>query len=173
MERRSNFLFGHGMKEILKRPLDDNSSLNDIFVVSKIIRFRLNGIAEYLGGKLADTRNRESLSLHLQRVVAARHMAIHGEFVTLSEVYLNVRYLMSILTALNCGKAQVSLLQQIATKIAHTFRIHSKSNSFHMVSVPTVLKTMLYRSLEEFEKEFTEYFEPQKKAQDVALLSPK
>ena len=40
-----------------------------------------------------------------------------------------------------------------------------------MLSVTTVLKTMLYRSLEEFEKEFTEYFQRQKKAQEGVTLS--
>ena len=97
-------------------------------------------------------------------------MVFHGEFVTLSEVFLNVRYLISILASLNCGKAQVSLLEDIATKIVETY--NSKSKSYHMLSVSTLLKTMLYRSLEELEQEFTEYFErPSEAEKSVALSS--
>ena len=79
--------FGRGMKHNPKRTLDNSCSLNDIFVVSKIIRCRLNDIAEYVSRELADTRNRERLSLHVQGVEAARHMAFHGGFVTLSEFF--------------------------------------------------------------------------------------
>ena len=74
------------MKQILKRTLDNSCSFNDIFVVCKIIRCRLNDIAEHVSGILADSRNRDRLSLHLKGVEAARHRTFHGEFVALSEV---------------------------------------------------------------------------------------
>ena len=128
----------------------------DIFVVSKIIRCRLNDIAEYLGGQLVDTRNRERLSLYVQGVEEARHMAFHGGFVTLSEVYLNIRYLMSILTYLNCGKARLSALQEIASRIVEKF--HSESKSYYMLSTTSVLKAMLYRCLGEFGKRIYRIF---------------
>ena len=148
--------FGHGMKQHIEKSLRNSCSLNDIFVVSKIIRCRLNDIAEYLGGQLVDTRNRERLSLYVQGVEEARHMAFHGGFVTLSEVYLNIRYLMSILTYLNCGKARLSALQEIASRIVEKF--HSESKSYYMLSTTSVLKAMLYRCLGEFGKRIYRIF---------------
>ena len=64
--------------------------------------------------------------------------------------------LISILTYLNCGQEQVESLRGIRSRIAETFQ--SERKSFHMLSMATLVKTMLYRSLREFEKEFSEYF---------------
>ena len=148
--------FAGGMKKHIKERLENSSPLRDIFVICKIIRYRLHEITDYVGDKRMDAHVRERLSLQLQGVEASRHMAFHEEFISLPEVYSNVLLLISILTYLNCGKEQVESLQAIRSRIAETFQ--SERKSFHMLSMATLVKTMLYRSLREFEKEFSEYF---------------
>ena len=147
--------FSGGMQKYVKESVDDSGSLEDVFAVCKIIRCRINDITEYVGVKLKDPRDRERLSLHVQGVEAARHMAFHGELVSMAEVHSCVHLLISILAYVGGGQEELLLLMAFAERISEAF--HSESDYYHALSIGTVLKTMLYRSFVEFENCFTVY----------------
>ena len=71
--------FSIGIKKQVFEFLDNGRTINDIFVVCKIIRYRLYDVTNFVGEELLDPRNKERLSLQVQGVEAARHMASHGE----------------------------------------------------------------------------------------------
>ena len=90
--------FAGAMKKNIKESLENSSPIQDIFVICKIIRYRLHDIIDYVGQKRLDAHVRERLALQVQGVEAARHMAFHEEFISLPEVYSSVLLLISILT---------------------------------------------------------------------------
>ena len=127
--------FAGVMKKNITESLENSSPLQDIFVICKITSLRLHYIIDYVGEKRFDAHVRERLSLQMQGVEAARHMAFHEEFISLPKVYSSVLLLISILTYLNCGKEQVESLEAIRSKITQTFQLDR--NIFHTLSSNT------------------------------------
>ena len=147
--------FAGEMKKHIKQRLETSCPLQDIFVICKIIRYRLHDLIGYSGKERVDAHVKERFSLQVQGVEAARHMTFHGELITLTEVYSSILLFISILTFLKRGQEQVEDLKSIALRISETFQ--SELKCFHMLSMATLINTMLYRSLGEFEREFSEY----------------
>ena len=163
--------FSSGVKQHVKDNLDNNRPLRDIFVICKIIRSRLDDLIAYMGenGKQMDERDKKRLSFQMEGVEAARHMAFHGEFVSLPEVHSCVLLLISILTTFCCGREHIAKLHMMEDRILQTSWSESVSDKFES-DQKTVFNVMLHRSLGEFEREFGRYVELNMYQNEGALL---
>lgn len=155
--------FSNRTKQHVKDDLEaEDARLTDIFAVCKVMRCRLDDVSRYIGGERhADPREKERLSLNIQAVEACRHWMFHGEFVSLREAHESVRTLISILTTVGCRLEFSRLLKSQLAKIENLLREERHGESLMRVNVPTVLQTLLYRSLGESEKEFSAYLKRQ------------
>ena len=152
--------FSSGVKQHVKENLDNSRPLRDIFVICKLIRSLLDDLFAYMEqkGKQMDAHDKERLSLQVQGVEAARHMAFHGQFVSLPEVHSCVLLLISILTTFCCGREHIAKLHVLAERLLRTLWSESMSIEFES-DQKTVFYVMLHRSLGEFDREFGRYFE--------------
>ena len=151
--------FSWKLKFKIKKQLEMECCLTDIYAICKIINIRLKDVVRFCGGQtLADPREKERFSFQVYGVEEARNWAFHGEGVSAAEVLTNLNFLISISKSLGCEeRSQAKFLDLL--RILKNSMENKLDACESFIEVSVLAKNFLYRSFAEVEREFHKFFQ--------------